>query len=290
MDRGDLPSLETGLRMAASLWRFWQQTGALREARQWLEDLLACGTDPRIRSARAKALIAAGGIAYWQADLGRARDLYEEAVELYRGLGDRRGMADALHNLAPIPMMTGDLPLARRLLAQARDLWLELDDQWQAALATLHLGYSSLFEGAYEQALSYVEEFMPVIRAHGDRFWLITGLTGMAEAQRFLGREEEARQNFGEGLRLALAANDLASVAVLLGPLSNLEGAAGAHDRAVRLWAACEAIKQRIGGGPLAEVMRVSDPSAAAASAIGEDAVGRAWAEGWAMTRLSRFP
>jgi predicted ATPase/class 3 adenylate cyclase len=284
MDRGDLPGLEIGLRMAASLWRFWQQTGALREARQWLEDLLACGTDPSIGSARAKALIAAGGIAYWQTDLGRARDLYEEAVELYRGLGDRRGMADALNNLAPIPAMTGDLPLARQLAAQARDLWQELGDQWQAALATLALGMASLLEGGYEQALSYFEEFVPVVRARGDRFWLISGLTSMAQAQHFLGRFEQARQNFGEALRLALAANDLASVTIALGPLSNLEGAAGDHDRAVRLWAASAAIKQRIGGGAPAEVMRVSDPCPAAILEMGEDAVGRAWAEGWAMT------
>jgi hypothetical protein len=55
-------------------------------------------------------------------------------------------MADALNNLAPIPMMTGDLPLARQLAAQARDLWQELGDQWQAALATLALGMSSLLE------------------------------------------------------------------------------------------------------------------------------------------------
>ena len=32
IDRGDPPSVEIGLRMAACLWRFWQQTGALREA------------------------------------------------------------------------------------------------------------------------------------------------------------------------------------------------------------------------------------------------------------------
>ena len=69
---------------------------------------------------------------------------------------------------------------------------------------------------------------------------------------------------------------------IALGPLSNLESAAGDHDRAVRLWAAAEAIKQRIGGGAPAEVMRVSNPSAAATLAMGEDAVGRAWAEGWA--------
>jgi predicted ATPase/class 3 adenylate cyclase len=283
MDQGDPPSLEIGLGMAAALWRFWQQTGALREARQWLEELLARATDPSIRSARARALIAAGSIAYWQTDLGRARRFYEQAVELYRELGDRHGMADALYNLASIPMRTGDPSLARRLLVQARDLWIELGDHWQAALATMNLGYSSLFEGEFEQALPYVEEFLPVVRARGDRFWLIHGLIGIAEAQRLLGRFEQARQNFGEALRLAQRADDLASVTVILGPLSNLEGAAGDHDRAVRLWAACESIKQRIGGGPSAQAMRVRDPSATAASVIGEDAVGRAWAEGWAM-------
>jgi predicted ATPase/class 3 adenylate cyclase len=284
MDRGDPPSLEVGLRMAAGLWRFWQQTGALREARQWLEDLLASGTDPSIRPARARALVAAGSIAYWQTDLGRARDLYQQAVELYRTLGDRRGMADALGNLASVPMMTGDLPLARRLAAQARDLWQELGDEWQAALATLTLALSLLLDGAYEVALAHFEEFLPVVRARADRFWLISGLTAMAQAQHLLGRFGQARQNFGEALQLALEANDLASVTVALGPLSNLEGAAGDHDRAVRLWAACEAIKQRIGGGAPPEVMRVSDPCAAATLAIGEDAVRRAWAEGWAMS------
>jgi hypothetical protein len=50
-----------------------------------------------------------------------------------------------------------------------------LGDQWQAALATLALGMASLLEGGYEQALSYFEEFVPVVRARGDRFWLISG-------------------------------------------------------------------------------------------------------------------
>ena len=284
MDRGDPPSVEIGLRMAASLWRFWQQTGTLREARQLREGLFACNTDASTGSARARVLIAAGSIAYWQTDLVRARDLYQLAVEQYGTLGDRRGMADALSNLAPVPMMTGDLPLARRLAAQARDLWQELGDDWQAALATQTLGLSFLLEGGYEQALAYFEQFMPVVRARGDRFWLIGGLTSTAQAQHFLGRLQPARKNFGEALRLALDANDLASVTVALGPLSNLEGAAGDHDRAVRLWAACEAIKQRIGGGAPAEVMRVSDPCPAATRAIGEDAVRCAWAEGWAMS------
>jgi hypothetical protein len=152
-------------------------------------------------------------------------------------------MADALNNLAPVPMMTGDLRLARRFAAQARDMWQGLGDPWQAALATLALGMSSLLEGAYAQALTYFEEFLPVVRARGDRIWLISGLTSMAQAQHFLDRFEQARGSFGEALGLALEANDLASVTVALG-------------------------------------------SAAASLAIGEDAVARAWAEGWRGLRL----
>jgi tetratricopeptide (TPR) repeat protein len=144
-------------------------------------------------------------------------------------------------------------PRQPREAGQARDLWQELGDQWQAALATLTLGMSSLLGGRHEQALAYFEEFVPVVRARGDRFWLISGLTSMAQAQHLLGRFEQARRNFGEALRLALEANDLASVTIALDPLSNLEGAAGDHDRAVRLWAASEAIKQQIGGGAPAE-------------------------------------
>src|SRR4029077_12109230 len=136
--------------------------------------------------------------------LGRARDLYQQAVELYRALGDRPGTADALSNLASVPMMTGDLPLARRLAGQARDMWQDLGDDWQAALATLTVALSFLLEGGYQRALAYFEEFMPVVRARGDRFWLISSLTGMAQAQHFLGRFQQARTNFGEALRLAL--------------------------------------------------------------------------------------
>ena len=93
-DRGDPASVEVGLRMAASLWRFWQQTGALRGARQWLEDLLARDPDASTRPARARAPIAAGSIAYWQSDLGRARELYQQAVELSRrsATGEARRM------------------------------------------------------------------------------------------------------------------------------------------------------------------------------------------------------
>ncbi len=51
----------TGIRIAAAIWRFWQQRSHLREGRAWLERLLAHETSPALR---ARGLTALGGIAY----------------------------------------------------------------------------------------------------------------------------------------------------------------------------------------------------------------------------------
>jgi Adenylate and Guanylate cyclase catalytic domain len=58
----------------------------------------------------------------------------------------------------------------------------------------------------------------------------------------------------------------------------------GQYERAVRLWAAAQAIKERIGGGAPSEMMQTVDPRPAAIEALGEDAVAQAWIEGQAMT------
>jgi hypothetical protein len=108
-------------------------------------------------------------------------------------------------------------------------------------------------------------------------------MTG-AQIDRMTGRYDEARVQYLESLQAALNAGILASVAMVLDPLANLESAAGDHERAVTLWAASQAIKQRVGGGAPPETMQVVDPRPSAVEAIGAEAVERAWATGQAMS------
>ncbi len=284
LDSGRTADLEPGLLTAAALWRYWQQTGAIREANDWFSALIEASADPDLKPALAKALDAAGSIAYWQNDIARASELYERALALAREVGDRRTAADALTNVGLMPLLSGDIPRAQELLGQAVEAWKEVGDEWQAAIATVYYGYTYFYLDQHEEALRYLEEIMPLVRERGDRFWMINALTGMAQTQRFLGRYDVARRNYEEAIRLALEAKDMASVTMVLDPLSNLESTAGNHDRAVRLWAASDAVKQRIGGGAPQEVMRVTDPREAATAAIGEEAVSRAWRGGQAMT------
>src|SRR5207247_2329561 len=80
LDSGDLAPLETALLTAGALWRYWQLTGVLREAAEWFAQLLGREgegglPDAGVAAGRAKALQGAGGIAYWQDDLIRSRQL-----------------------------------------------------------------------------------------------------------------------------------------------------------------------------------------------------------------------
>src|SRR5207253_1680917 len=61
---------------AAALWRFWQQRGHLAEGRRWFVEILAMPSGTGRTASRARALIGAGGIAWWQQDRTAAGDFY----------------------------------------------------------------------------------------------------------------------------------------------------------------------------------------------------------------------
>ena len=89
---------ETGLRLGAALWRFWQMRGLLVEGAGWLERILAMPDVEAYPAAHAKALEAAGGVAYWRAEMPLAMEYYEACLALCRRIGDKRAIANALYN------------------------------------------------------------------------------------------------------------------------------------------------------------------------------------------------
>ena len=129
-----------------------------------------------------------------------------------------------------------------------------------------------------------IERVIPIIRERGDRFWLTEAITGLGQLEQLTGRTSAAREHYRESLQLALEAGTVPQVAMVLEPLANVDAAEGHHRRAVRLWAAAHAIKERVGGGAPAEIMQTVDPRPVAVVAIGEAAVNVAWEEGLKLT------
>src|SRR5262249_33413923 len=87
-DGGDLT---IGLRLAVALRKFWQRRGYFREARQWLDELLAqedASASSVALAARFRALHTAAWLASDQVDYARATQLFEQSMTLYQALAD----------------------------------------------------------------------------------------------------------------------------------------------------------------------------------------------------------
>ncbi len=99
----------------------WLHLNVAQEGERWLTELLARseGTDPTVR---AKALMADGMVAGVQNDFERAVRSSEEALALFRSVGNDEGIAWSLTTLAVAPIDRGDAEAAAPLLAEADEL------------------------------------------------------------------------------------------------------------------------------------------------------------------------
>ena len=99
--------------MAAALWRFWHQRGHLAEGRDALRELLDRPATAALSPARARALGALGGVAWWQGEIADAGKAYAEALAIERQIDDPIGLADALYNAGFVAALGGDDAAAR---------------------------------------------------------------------------------------------------------------------------------------------------------------------------------
>jgi tetratricopeptide (TPR) repeat protein len=276
---------ERGMSAAAAIWRFWHQRGHLAVGRTWLERLLE---DPAVgqTTARARAHGAAGSLAYWQTDYDGTEGHYRESLAIFREIEDRPGIAEALYNMAFVPIARGtDLDRAIGLLQEADALYRELDDESGSSRAKADIAYVFLMQGRYDFALPLLEEAAARSRRLGDMFRLSDDLGAVGQAHRFLGHPEQARAAYLETLDILERAGDAGGIGSVLGMMAALESGLGRHERALRLLGSSEAIREEIGGGYPAEAVMLGDPVGAARQAIGDEATDRALAEGRAMSR-----
>jgi predicted ATPase/class 3 adenylate cyclase len=276
---------EAALRTAGALWRFWQMRGHLREASDRLSRVLELpetGVDPE---ARARALEAAGSVAYWMGAFRNARSFYEQALDTHRLLGNDHGIAEQLYNLSFVFMIPAppeqDLPRARRLLEEGLGVFRRIGDDRGAAKALWGLGNMLFQSGEFEVALATGEEALEANRRVGDRFseawalWLV-GATALGA-----GDHVAAAERLRAALRMFSQVGDTSAVPVILIELAGAALAAGEQHRAVVLHSAALALEESIGTGlgeataerrALGETLRREVPEEDAANARAEGA------------------
>jgi predicted ATPase/class 3 adenylate cyclase len=280
---------DLGLRMAAALWRSWHQRGPLWEGRQALDQLLALPGSSR--DTRARALSAAGWLAWWDGDFVATRRHFEDEFALFTADDTTTNRVRALYDLGFARLWSGvqgdlkDLDRAEDLLRQSLALAERLDDRLGSARAYRALGLAQGFGRKDPRgAIPLFEQSVALFEALGERWELNESLIGLANGHRFSGDKAVAREHYLRGLDLMATAGNRQALAWLLFLVAAVEGEMGRYERVARVWGAAEAVREAAGAiRPPAAALLVVDPLGTARQAIGDEAVDRALAEGRAM-------
>ncbi len=193
---------EIGLRLADALAQFWVIRGYLSEGRERISAALAHAQTLGRTALRGQALNGAAYLTYRQSDYPATRSFSEEALAIFRELGDKPGISEALSMLGNVATEEGDYETAPRLFEEGLALKRELKDGRGTARALLNLGWAALRPGDYALANTRLEEALALYHSAGDKNGTGMALSGLAEVALREGKLETASKLIEESLKL----------------------------------------------------------------------------------------
>ena len=275
------------LELAGLLGSFWRVHGHFSEGRVQLSRVLTLAGAAKPTLRRAKALMAAGGLAYEQADYSSAESAFREGLAIYRRHGDSQGVAASLSNLGMVAQRRHDHASASYYFQESLKISCHLGDRWAIAQVLNNLGIVAFDQLDYDAAREYYQRSLELERELGNLRGIAITLNNLGLVAQKQGDYPTAQSMFEEGLHVARQLGDKGGIARLLSNLSNiarlqcryeaarqlssdslairwglgsklgimdnlqelamLARSQGEHERATRLWAAAEALRECLG-------------------------------------------
>jgi predicted ATPase/class 3 adenylate cyclase len=268
------------LQLAGALYRYWYKKGHVAEGRRRLEGLLR--TDDRPTAARARAL---HGAAVMAADSVAMRLWAEEALVLHRRLEDAWGIAYSTYCLATAATEESDWRRALPLFEESLTAFRKLGDEHYTLLATDALAWVYGELGDHEHRRALHEDTLRQARAQGNMGVVALQLDQLASNFALSeGRIEDALTMLGESLRINRDLGMRGGIAETLCRFAHALAVAGIPDRAASLLAACEALREEIGGGPAWVVDLNEETHTAIHAQLGQAVLSEAWEQGRKLT------
>ncbi len=210
-----------GLRLAAACGIFWISHGYLSEGRRHLVAALSPKHVKDRSSTHARALMYSAQLAYFQADYPAGQPMIEEALAIWRDLGqvDQAELAFTLEIYGGFRMEVGDYESALRLFQESLEYYTQLKNKNGMGGIHKDLGWSAMRTGDFPLAQLHLEKSLTLARETGEKTGLIYAYSGLGEVAIRLGEYTRASQLLEEGLSLSRALGDKWLQATILGSL-----------------------------------------------------------------------
>ncbi|MGH9225746.1 MAG: AfsR/SARP family transcriptional regulator [Acidimicrobiales bacterium] len=246
----DAADPELGGRLAVALGRFWEVRGYWAEGRSQLAVWTNRSDVPaRIR---ANALNAAANLAQHQRDYDAARSGYAECLAIRTACNDELGAAAARHGLASIAFLASDLDGARASFSENLEVARRHGASAVEAASLLNLGVieqSLAMRGMADgtTASKLLLQALDASRRLGDRQRVALALENLGTLAAFLGDDAEARSRLEASIVIRREIGDRAGIAVSLRALTRVALRQDDCDRARALADEYVAIERGLG-------------------------------------------
>jgi tetratricopeptide (TPR) repeat protein len=270
------------LRLAAALWRFWDQRGYLVEGRGRLESALRA--DERPTAARAKALDGAADMALTTGDVAMGRRWAEEALELHRTLGDAWGHAFSMLMFAYAIGQEGDWPRAQQLYDESARRFRACGDEHYAQRATRSLAWAYYEGGELARAREQCEANLRQARATHDEYLQGIALSQLADCAVDEGRLEDASSMLKESYRILHNLNDLLLIAAAVARFASVLAHAGKAATTTQVLSGSTTLMEEIGASPPWFAKNRDKTLTLVHEQLDEDTFSQAWEQGRALT------
>lgn len=199
-------AVEVAMRIGAPLWRYYLMRLAVSEFIRWLEQALAlkASAPPGLRAKTLRAYVSSMLESGTGTDsmIDHLNALQEEALGLYRQVGDQEGIAAILNNLAVSAQIRGDYARSNALLEEALALHRAQGYEVGIGIALSNLGWIAAMEERFEEAYSITLESQEFFTRLNNASQVAWGLAGMGVIKAWAGDIPHARQHLEESLAI----------------------------------------------------------------------------------------
>jgi CHAT domain-containing protein/Tfp pilus assembly protein PilF len=172
---------------------------------------------------------------------------YEEALSLYRALGDRPRESATLHNTGYLYYLLGEKQKALDHYAQALPLTRAVGDRDSEATVLTNIGNVYASFGDMQKALDYYRQALPIRRAVGDRRGEAITLSEIGRAHDNLGETQKALDYYAQALPLYRAVDDRGGEAAVLNGIGAVYQSLGERREALAYYGQALQIAHAVG-------------------------------------------
>jgi predicted ATPase len=235
---------ELGLRLMHALENFWITRDPAEGERRYRPLLeRAHNVDPLLL---ARAYRDFGSTFHSRSDFEQARGQYEQAIRLFREVGDRRGEAEIIMRFGMVACEMGELERGRELLEDSLERFRQLRYTIGELQVLSTLAHWEFELGRPELGRELAEQSLQLAREAGWTWWEINVLIELGERSLATGRIEEGERLARELLRLAHEIGDRIGIVYGLALLAWAAAEGGNARRGWTIWAAIEAEEARV--------------------------------------------